>query len=50
MGYKLVVSLVFLAFFAAVGGFIVLSVWDVQVPRSTVEKQVDASRFLNKKS
>ncbi len=50
MGFKLGVSAIFLAFVAAVGAFIVLAVWDVQVPRSRAEKQVDVSRLSERKS
>jgi len=47
---KILVSLVFLAFIAAAGGFVVMAVWDVQVPQKEVEKPIDTSRFLEKKS
>ncbi len=47
---KLLISLVFLTFVIAVGGFIVLAVWNVPVAQKAVEKPVDTSRFLEKKS
>jgi len=33
-----------------IGGFAVLAVWDIPVAQKTVEKPVDVSRFLEKKS
>lgn len=47
---KLLVSLVFLALFLTVGGFVVLAVWDVPVAQKVVEKPVDSSPFLEKKT
>jgi hypothetical protein len=47
---KLLISLAFLVLITAVGGFIVLAVWDVPVLQKTVEKPIDTSRFLEKKS
>ena len=47
---KLLVSLIFIMFVSAVGAFVVLAVWDVPVAQKVVEKQIDTSRFLEKKS
>jgi hypothetical protein len=47
---KLLISLVFLVLVTAVGGFVLLAVWDVPVLQKTVEKPIDTSRFLEKKS
>lgn len=45
---KLLLSLVLLAFVAALGGFAVLAAWDVPVQQMQVEKTLDNSRFLQK--
>ena len=45
---RLLLSLVLLAFVAAIGGFAVLSVWDVPVQQTQVEKTLDTSAFLQK--
>lgn len=50
MIYKLLISLVFIAVLAGIGGFIALSVWDVPVEQKTVEKSVDSSKLLEKSS
>ena len=47
---KLLISLVLLAFITAVGGFVVLSVWDVPVTQKAVEQPIDTSKLLEKKS
>lgn len=47
---KLLISISLLAFIIAIGGFVVLAVWDVPVTKKEVEKQVDTSKFLQKKS
>lgn len=47
---KLLVSLVGLMFVVALGGFVVLAVWDVPVEQKAVEKPVDTTGFLEKKS
>ena len=47
---KLMRFLVFLALIAAVGGYIVLTVWDVPVEQKMVEKPVDAVAVLKKGS
>lgn len=47
---KVLISLAFFVLVTAVGGFVVLAVWDVPVLQETVEKPIDASRFLEKKS
>jgi len=47
---KLLISLVGLMIVIVLGGFIVLAVWDVPVAQKAVEKPVDTSRFLEKKS
>lgn len=45
---KLLLSLVLLAFVAALGGLAVLAVWDVPVQQTQVEKTLDNSTFLQK--
>ena len=47
---KLLISLAFLVLVTAVGGVVLLAVWDVPVLQKTVEKPIDTSRFLEKKS
>ena len=47
---KLIVTLVFLAFISAAGGFVVLSFWDVPVTGTPVEKTLDSSKFLTRNS
>ena len=47
---KLLVFLVFFAFILTVGGFVVLAVWDVPVTQRVVEKPLDVSGLLEKKS
>jgi len=49
MVQKLVFSFALLALFAATGGFIVLSVWNVPVAKKEIVKPVDASKYLQKK-
>lgn len=46
MVFRLIVSLVFLAFILAAGGFAVLAAWDVPVVETPVEKTLDSSKFL----
>jgi hypothetical protein len=45
---RLLLSLVFLAFIAAIGGFAVLAAWDVPVRQTQIEKTLDNSLFLQK--
>ena len=47
---KLLIFLVFMAFISAVVGFVVLAVWDVPVVQKVVEKPVDITAVLQKKS
>lgn len=47
---KLLISLVFLVFISTVGVFVALAVWDVPVAQKVVEKPVDTTKFLQKKS
>ena len=47
---KLLISFVLLALVTAAVGFVVLAVWDVPVAKKGIEKSVDTSRFLQKKS
>ena len=47
---RLLISLVFLVLITAAGGFVVLTVWDVPVAKKAVEKPIDTSRFLEKRS
>jgi hypothetical protein len=50
MIHKLLLSLVLLTFIIAVGGFAVLAIWDVPVAQKVVEKPVNTSKYLEKKS
>ena len=50
MVQKLLISLMLLAFVVAAGGFVVLAVWDVPVAKKVIEKTVDTSKYLQKKS
>jgi hypothetical protein len=50
MASRLFVSLTLLMFILALTGFIVLAVWNVPVAQKAVEKPIDSSRFLEKKS
>ncbi len=47
---KLLASLVLLAFFAVIGGFVALSVWNVPIQQKQIVHSVDVSQFLHKKS
>ncbi|MBI3440296.1 MAG: hypothetical protein HY052_00550 [Proteobacteria bacterium] len=47
---KVLVSLAFMTFVLAVGGFVVLAVWDVPVAQKEVEKAIDTAKFLEKKT
>ena len=47
---KLVISLVLLACLVVAVGFVVFAVWDVPVAKKEIEKPVDTSKFLEKKS
>jgi hypothetical protein len=50
MVQKLLISLMLLAFVVTVGGFVVLAVWNVPVSEKKIEKTVDTSKYLQKKS
>ena len=43
---KMLMGLVFLVVFVAIGGFVVLAIWDMPVEQTTVEKTLDHNRFL----
>ena len=43
---KMLIGLVFLVVFVAIGGFVVLAAWDMPVEQTTVEKTLDHNRFL----
>ncbi len=47
---KLLTLLVFLVFVGVVGGFIVLSAWNVPIQKKQIVQSVDASQFLQTKS
>jgi len=47
---KLLISLLLLVFIIVAGGFVVLAVWDVPIAKKEIEKPVDTSRVLEKKS
>ncbi len=50
MVQKLLISFTLLALVTIAGGFVVLAVWDVPVAKKGIEKPVDTSKFLQKKS
>jgi len=50
MMQKLLISLVLLSFLVVTTGFVVIAVWDVPVTKKEIEKPVDTSRLLEKKS
>jgi hypothetical protein len=50
MVQKLLISIMLLAFVVVAGGFIALAVWDVPVAKKGIEKTVDTSKYLQKKS
>jgi len=47
---RLLISLTLLTLVLAVSGFVVLAVWDVPVAQKVVEKPVDITRYVEKKS
>ena len=50
MMQKLLISVSLLAFITVAVGFAVLAVWDVPVAKKEIEKPIDNSSFLKKKS
>jgi len=50
MVQKLLISSILLALVLIAGGFVVLAVWDVPVAKKGIEKPVDTSKYLQKKS
>ena len=47
---KLLISFALLSLIVVTGGFVVLSVWDVPVAKKEIEKPVDTTKFLQKKT
>jgi len=50
MVQKLLISTMLLVAVIVVGGFAVLAIWDVPVAKKEIEKPIDASKYLQKKS